>query len=115
MKLNADELARKYIVQLEQDLKLERERLKQARADLELYRGKCERLELAIMNQATAPAAVEFVRRSEPKKPSPNQIKLEGALRPMFSDLKKKWNAMTAEQQEKAVAEGWNVEEEAAK
>jgi len=111
MKLKPDVLAAKYIAQLEQDLKLERKRLDDARRDLEFYRGKCERLELAIMNNQTgSPAGGDYVRRTEPRKPSIGSVKLGESMRPMFSELRKKWAAMTAEEQEKAVASGsWQV------
>lgn len=106
MKINADALAVKYIAQLEKDLALERKRNEQNRADLEFYRGKCERLELSIMNSSPAPAAAGYAARSEPKRPSIGSVKLRESMRPMFSELQKKWNDLSAEEQAKAVAEG---------
>lgn len=100
----------KYVRLLEDDLKRERELSLQLRADVEFYRGKCERLELALFNQQ--PAGKEYVQRTEPAKPSIRNVRLETALRPVFSDLKRKWNALSAEEQDKAIADGWNVQQE---
>lgn len=108
-------LAARYIELLEKDLKLERTRLETARRDLEFYRGKCERLELAIMNATPAVAGQDYVRRTEPKKPSIGTVKLEGAMRPMFNELRNKWNKMSLEEQDKAVKDGWTFEGERVK
>jgi hypothetical protein len=103
----------KYVQLLEKELEFLRVQFIQSRLDVEFYRGKCERLELAVMSVTVAPAAAEYVARSEQQKPGIREVKLRSApTRLPFSDLKHKWNAMTAEQQEKAIQEGWTVEQE---
>jgi hypothetical protein len=114
--LDPDTLASKYIALLEADLKLERERLKTARADVEFYRGKCEKLEFAVLESSSAAPAASFVRRSEPpKRPSIGSVKLENAMKPMFHELRRKWDALTEEQQNKVLETGqWEVAQETA-
>jgi hypothetical protein len=115
-RIDSDELAAKYIVTLEADLKLERERLKVARADLEFYRGKCEKLELAVLESSTAHVADSYVKRAEPRRPSMGQVKIESALRPKFQELRRKWDNLSAAEQEKVVETGeWDVSEVANK
>ena len=115
LQIDPDALALKYIAQLEADLKLERERVKIYRSDVEFYRGKCEKLELAILESATGSSAAgeSYVRRAEPKRPSIGQVKLEGALRPKFQELRQRWDALTAAQQEQVMKTGqWDLEKE---
>jgi hypothetical protein len=83
------------------------------RKDLEFYRGKCERLELAIMNSDTKrEAAVEFVERTDEARPSirtavvpqaPPRNPAEGYKTP-FAKLREKWDSMTPAEQ--AIAQG---------
>jgi hypothetical protein len=105
----------KYVQLLEAQLALTQKQLAEARKDIELYRGKCERLELAVMTQAAAPAAAEYVARTDAKAPRDiRDVKLQQQTPPRipFSDIKRRWNALSAEQQEKAIEEGWNVDAE---
>lgn len=111
---NSDTLAGKYIELLERDLKLERARLELLRRDVDFYRGKCERLELSIMN-AQPVAGREYVERTDPKRPGVGETRLRSQMRPIFRDLKQKWDALSAEDQEKAMKDGWNVEDEGKK
>ena len=105
-------LASRYIAQLETDLKLERERIKVYRADVEFYRGKCEKLELAILETSPSGSAQSFVKRADPRRPSIMQTKLENTMKPKFQELRKKWDSLSAEDQEKIVETGeWNVGE----
>lgn len=113
--MKPDILAAKYVELLERDLKLERARLELARKDLDFYRAKCERLELAVMNSQSAGIGPEYVRRTEPRRPGMHEVRLRGSMRPIFSELRKKWDALSAEEQETAMKEGWNLEEEAPK
>lgn len=106
----------KYMQLLEKQLELAEERLADARKDLEFYRGKCERLEMAVMSVAAAPAAAEYVSRSD--KPPIREARAPqplGVPRIPFGDLKRKWNAMSAEEQDKAMKEGWDVDQAAIK
>lgn len=106
----------KYVQLLERELEIKRKQIDEARKDLEYYRGKCERLELAVMSYAPAPAAAEYVARSD--KPAVKDVKVHPPVPPRipFGDLKRKWAALSAEEQDKALKDGWDVEkEEAAK
>jgi hypothetical protein len=110
IRIDTEVLASKYIAQLEADLKLERERLRTARADVEFYRGKCEKLELAVLESSTAGVADSYVRRAEPRRPSIAQTKIETALRPKFQELRRKWDELDANQQEEILKTGeWDV------
>lgn len=95
---------------LQNDVAFLREIVKQQREDVEFYRGKVERLELAIMSNP--PAQQEYTRTEVIVKPPISEVKLQQQPPPhlAFSDLKRKWNAMTQEEQEKAIQEGWNVD-----
>lgn len=109
-RIDTDALASMYILMLQNDLKLERERLKVARADLEFYRGKCEKLELAVLESSTAHIADSYIKRAEPRRPSMGQVKIETALRPKFQELRRKWDNLSAAEQEKVVETGeWDV------
>lgn len=113
IRIDSESLASKYIALLEADLRLERERLKTARADVEFYRGKCEKLELAVLESSTAGVADSYVKRAEPRRPSIGQQKIESALRPKFQEIRQRWNALSAEQQEKIQETGeWKLEGE---
>jgi len=78
------------------------------RADVAFYRGKCERLELSIMNSDTKrEAAIEFVERSDPAAPSIRNAKVDrpaepGVYRTPFQKLKAEWDKMSPEQQRAA-------------
>jgi hypothetical protein len=85
--------------------------LSEARQDIEFYRGKVERLELALMSNPPAQQAyveTQAVQRSVDAKP--RQTKPQVPPRIPFSDLKRQWMTMTAEDQEKAMKDGWDVE-----
>jgi hypothetical protein len=94
------------------------EEVKLLREDVAFYRGKCERLELSIMNSETkAEARVEFVERSEPAAPSIRNVTAQGAppssragtYKTKFQTMQEKWDSMTPEQQ--AAAQGLPVPE----
>lgn len=101
-----------YVKLLEQDLSLERERSKELREDLKFYRGKCERLELS-MAQLGNPAQQSYADRAERvERPAAARFEQLQPPRKRFSDLKREWNTLSAEQQEKIVATGtWDTEE----
>jgi hypothetical protein len=106
--------AGKYVQLLEKELEFMRQQLSLARKDIELYRGKCERLELSIMGQPLV--MQEFVARTDAQTKAPikdvkiNQERFQTPPRIPFSDLKRRWNAMTQEEQDKAIEDGWEVE-----
>jgi hypothetical protein len=98
----------KYVQLLEKQLEIAQKQLADARKDLEFYRGKCERLELAVMSVAAAPAAAEYVQQA---KPAIKDVKLQQVPpRLPFTDIKRRWNAMTEEEQQKALKDGWDLD-----
>lgn len=104
----------RYIRLLEKQLAQLRADLKTLRQDLEFYRGKVERLELAIASSSPIPAQAEYAARSERKPPALSSAELSkiiGTHLP-FRELARKWNTLSAEDQDKAVKDGWTVEEE---
>ena len=105
--------AGKYVQQLETDVKFLRELLAQAHKDVEFYRGKVERLELAIMSNAAAPAQIDYAHRTETRTAnSVEQMRQQSAPRLPFSEIKRRCNQLSAEDQEKAMADGWNLDEQ---
>lgn len=93
---------------LENEVEFLRTIVKQQREDVEFYRGKVERLELAIMSNP--PAQQEYVQTEVVVKPSIKDVRPQVAPQIPFSDLKRKWAAMSAEEQEKAMQEGWEID-----
>ena len=100
----------RYIGTLEAELIFAHRQLEQAREDIEFYRGKVERLELAIMSNP--PAQQEYVQTQVVQHPDIKDVKASPLVSPRipFSDLKRKWSAMSAEEQEKAMQQGWELE-----
>lgn len=99
----------KYVQLLEKQLALAEKQLSAARQDVEFYRGKCERLELAIMSNP--PAQQAFAARQE--KPAIDKVRVpQPPPRIPFSDLKTRWNSLSQDEQEKALKDGWDIETE---
>lgn len=98
----------KYVQLLEHILKLLEEQVAEARKDVEFYRGKVERLELSLMSGAPmgTAAQVDYLQRTDQPKIPASIHPLTPPPRMPFAEVKRKWNALTAEEQEKAVAEG---------
>ena len=92
----------KYVKLLEEDLKLERERVKRLEARI-------ERMELHAQNPVQAiPATGTGFYASTPSRPEFSRINVPA--RKSFADLKHDWNSLSEEQQEKIVQEGkWEV------
>lgn len=101
-----------------QHLKAHVERLQK---DVDFYRGKSERLELAIMNSDTKrEAAVEFVERTDEKMPSIRNAVVDtgktsasgtgAGFKTKFDALKEKWDKLSPAEQ--ARQQGLPVEEE---
>lgn len=102
-------LQARFIAVLEGELALAHQQLAKAREDIEFYRGKVERLELALMSNP--PAQQEYVQTQVVAKPAIKEVRTPSIPpRIPFSDLKQKWNSMSAEEQEKAMQDGWDVE-----
>jgi hypothetical protein len=81
------------------------------RKDLKFLEGKCERLELTVMNSAPAAAPREYVARTD--RPTVSQIEQLTPTHMPFRDLRRRWQSMSAEQQELAIKNGeWKIEEE---
>jgi hypothetical protein len=99
----------RFITMLEAQLDIAQVQLVQARQDIEFYRGKVERLELAIMSNP--PAQQEYVETQVVQRPDIKDVKApQVPARIPFGDLKRKWSAMSAEEQEKAMQDGWELE-----
>jgi len=100
----------KYVKLLEFDLAQAIEREKELRKDLEFYRGKCERMELAMATTGNA-AQREYSAQSRPPGLAPHLERIQLPSRKNFADLRREWNALSQEQQEKIVEEGkWDTE-----
>jgi len=80
------------------------------RIRLAFFEGKCERLELAIATTSAIPAQREYAQRSAPAQGNIQNVPLPSHI--SFRDLKEKWSKLSEVEQEKAVNEGWNVQEE---
>lgn len=104
----------KYVALLERELEYVRGLLEHARKDVEFYRGKVERLELSLMSNAGAAAQVDYVARTETQQKDPvaklREVKQMPSGRLPFHEIKRRWNAMSAEEQQKAIDEGWELD-----
>ena len=99
-----------FVRQLQNDVEFMRSIIKQQREDVEFYRGKVERLELALMSNV--PAQEHYAQMEVVQKPAVTSAKAPQQLMPRipFSDLKQKWMAMSQEEQEQALQAGWEVD-----
>ena len=106
--------AQKYLALLERDCEFLALKLVEARKDIEFYRAKVERLELAIAQAGLTPAQIytaQQQQRAPVRDKKPVQL---GAPHVPFSELKRRWNQLSEAEQEKAMAEGWQVDLEKA-
>ena len=104
--------AQKYLALLERDCEFLALKLVEARKDIEFYRAKVERLELAIAQAGLTPAQIHPAPATPPRRDkTPVQL---GAPHVPFSELKRRWNQLSEAEQEKAMAEGWQVDLEKA-
>ena len=75
----------------------------------EFLAGKVERLELVVM-AAKSDAGREYVDRSDraaPPKPPIGKVRADQPpAKPSFSEIREKWNSLSAEEQEKAIENG---------
>ena len=115
----------KYLSLLEYDLLFarqtlarEQERVAELRQDVLYYRARLERLEMMQMQASLMPAGLYAAggivggeANQQQTKPPIGATQMNKGPRPMFRDLKDKWNALSAEQQEKAQQAGWNADE----
>jgi hypothetical protein len=122
-------LTTRYLERLESDVEFLRQQLREARADLEFYRGKVERLELSMMNAGMlGGAAAQQYAQMAAGAPTPNmlqqgppapllsgvQSQLHVGLAPSrmpFSEIKRKWMALSEEEQARAMEQGFKVDE----
>jgi hypothetical protein len=101
----------KYLQLLEADLALERKRNEELHADVNFYRAKCERLEIALAANPEARREYAGATKTPAPKIDTTQFVETQARRLPFSELKRRWMQLTEAEQEKAVAEGsWNAE-----
>jgi len=104
--------AQKYLALLERDCEFLALKLVEARKDIEFYRAKVERLELAIAQAGLTPAQIHPAPANPPMRDKkPVQL---GTPHVPFSELKRRWNQLSEAEQEKAMAEGWQVDLEKA-
>ena len=104
--------ATKYVQLLERDCEFLALKLVEARKDIEFYRAKVERLELAIAQAGLTPAQIHPAPANPPlRDKKPVQL---GTPHVPFSELKRRWNQLSEAEQEKAMAEGWQVDLEKA-
>ena len=104
--------AQKYLALLERDCEFLALKLVEARKDIEFYRAKVERLELAIAQAGLTPAQIHPAPANPPvRDKKPVQL---GTPHVPFSELKRRWNQLSEAEQEKAMAEGWQVDLEKA-
>lgn len=97
----------KYISLLEQDLVRAQKDVDRERKQNDFLAGKIERLELAVMS-AKSETGREYVSRTEastpgPRKPPITEARTDTKLK--FQDVRDKWDRLTLEQQEKAIAD----------
>jgi hypothetical protein len=104
--------AQKYLALLERDCEFLALKLVEARKDIEFYRAKVERLELAIAQAGLTPAQI-YPAPANPPMRDKKPVQL-GAPHVPFSELKRRWNQLSEAEQEKAMAEGWQVDLEKA-
>ena len=104
--------AAKYIQLLERDCEFLALKLVEARKDIEFYRAKVERLELAIAQPGVTPAHIAM-QPAAPVRENKKPMQL-GTPHVPFSELKRRWNQLSEAEQEKAMAEGWQVDLEKA-
>ena len=104
--------AAKYIQLLERDCEFLALKLVEARKDIEFYRAKVERLELALAQTGLTPAHIAMQPTAAVRDKKPMQL---GAPHVPFSELKRRWNQLSEAEQEKAMAEGWQVDLETKK
>jgi hypothetical protein len=104
--------ATKYVQLLERDCEFLALKLVEARKDIEFYRAKVERLELALAQTGLTPAHIAMQPTAAVRDKKPMQL---GAPHVPFSELKRRWNQLSEAEQEKAMAEGWQVDLETKK
>jgi len=99
----------KYIKLLEATAARAHKDLDRERHRLEFFEGKVERLELVVMGYKNE-AGREFVERSdratEPKKPPIAKVPASIPAKPAFSEIREKWNSLSAAEQEEAIDKG---------
>lgn len=101
----------KYLQLLERELEYLRDLLGQARKDVEFYRGKVERLELSL-REAGVPVAAPDLPAGKSLAQTVAELKKLPSGRVPFSELKRRWSAMSEKEQEKALQDGWNLDQE---
>jgi hypothetical protein len=84
--------------------------LERERKRIDFLEGKVERLELIVM-AGKSDAGREYAERTdragEPRKPPISRVQVsEVHTKPSFSEVRDKWNSMTAAEQEEAVNKG---------
>lgn len=104
----------KYVQLLETELESYKNLLGQARKDVEFYRAKVERLELSLREAGVAVAAPAAALEQRPEEVVSTLKKLPSGRLP-FNEIKRRWQAMSEADQEKALKDGWNLDAELAK
>jgi hypothetical protein len=104
----------KYIRLLEATANRAHKDIERERKRVDFLDGKVERLELVVM-ASKSDAGREFAERSDraaapQRKPPMTEVRINSE--PSFKDIREKWNSLTAEQQEEAMAKSNLVVEE---
>jgi hypothetical protein len=98
----------KYIRLLEVTAARAQKDLERERRRIDFIEGKCERLELVVM-ESKSDAGREYVVRSDragaPQKPPISKVRStpDPVEKPTFEAIREKWDAMTPEEQAKAI------------
>lgn len=99
----------KYIQLLEGELESYKALLGQARKDIEYYRAKVERLELSLRDAGVVTAAPPLLSTERPENVVSKLERLPSGKMP-FSEIKRRWNAMSDAEQQKAIVDGWDLD-----
>jgi hypothetical protein len=115
--MSRDIYLEKYIGLLERNASRAEKDLERERKRIDFLDGKIERLELVVLASKNETGR-EYVDRTDraaaplPRKPPIAAVRAEVQTKPKFTDVRESWNSLTAEEQDKAIAEGnFKVEE----
>lgn len=99
----------KYIGLLEATANRAHKDLERERKRLEYIEGKVERLELVVMGYKSD-AGREYVERTdrltEKRRPPIEKVPANPPAKPSFAEIREKWDSLSEEQQNEAIAKG---------
>lgn len=89
-------------------VRLQREEITFLRREYNFLKGKCERLELALMEHRAGPPASYVARTDQAARPPIDAVEVAPTG---FRSVLSKWNSMSLEEQEEAIKDGnWDPE-----